>query len=222
MIHTASYAEVLTSSLAGQPTLNEGQEMAALKRTLRRGARLLDRCLSEADRISGGRVALRSRDIARAVSLPGGLNKGLRQLRPDIIHVSERSELHRVWVEGTERVEKRYETDEKSQAALNAEREAHALFGALPWKLPLLSLSEHGYTMPKLPRSARLDYQSAHLDAEARRRCAVDALSIALELYRRGVAHRDFHCGNLYLHEGRLLLSDFETCTTYEGEPPPL
>lgn len=167
-------------------------------------------------------MAFRSRDVARLLSVPGSWSRALLRIRPSVINVSKRAELKRINFEGIPRVEKVYEDDVDSQRGLAAERRAHELLGDRPWKMPVLALTQRGYMMPLLPSSARLDLAAARLSDEQKGRLAVEAVSIAFELYMAGVAHRDFHSRNIFLYEGHLLLSDFETIGEYsESATPP-
>jgi len=195
--------------------MGEVAELSRLRRAIGRVARAVDRGLARVDRAAGGHVAFRSRDVARLLTLPGSWSRALLRFRPSVINVSKRAELKRINFEGIPRVEKVYEDDVDSQRGHAAERRAHELLGDRPWKMPILAFTQRGYMMPLLPRSARLDLAAARLSDEQKGRLAVEAVSIAFELYMARVAHRDFHSGNFFLYEGHLLLSDFETIGEY-------
>jgi SAM-dependent methyltransferase len=195
-----------------------------LRRSLRRAARALDIALGTADRLSGGRVPLRARDLARAARSPvKTLARALKWTgeEADVIHKGERATLRRAWLEGLEVAQKRYDDTPEAREALAAELHAHALLDARPWKLPLLNVHERGFSTPLLPRASQLDYAAARLSPDERAEVAVEALSAALDVYVAGLAHRDLHGGNLYWHEGRLLVADFEASCAQPSPPQP-
>ena len=62
----------------------------------------------------------------------------------------------------------------------------------------------------------RLDMVIESLADEAKREIAQQVLSIVLDLYTAGWAHRDLHARNLFLlDDGRVMLKDYETMTQY-------
>ncbi len=182
-----------------------------------RGARVFDRTLEQLDRTLPWGVPFRSRDIARILLMPRPLHELVRRARGGVVHTGQRADLRRVNVDGLQRVAKTFADDEAGRRAMEIERAADVRFAEHPWKLPILQWLDDGYLMPALPAGARLDLAAAHLTAERKRELAVEALSIALDVYVAGAAHRDFHAGNLYLYQDQLLLSDFETLADYEG-----
>ncbi len=186
-----------------------------LSAVLRWLARVMDRGLARIDRYTGGRVTFRARDIARVLTVPGSWRRALLRFRPSVINVSKRAKLRRINWEGIARVEKVYENDAESQEGLAAETLAHQILGDRPWKMPLLNFTKQGYMMPLLPVGARLDLAASRLSDDQKRLYAVEAVSIAFELYMAGVAHRDFHSENIFLYDGHLLLSDYETLGQY-------
>ncbi|MBM4293070.1 MAG: methyltransferase domain-containing protein [Deltaproteobacteria bacterium] len=196
---------------------------AALRRALRRAAHALDGALGAADRLSGGRVPVRARDLARAARAPlKSARAALRGAREgEALHEGARATLRRAWLDGLPVAEKRYEDTPEALAALGAELRAHELLGARAWKLPLLAPHARGFSTPLLPRAAQLDYAAARLSPDERRAVAAEALSAALDLYAAGIAHRDLHGGNLFWHDGRLLVADFEASCPQPAPPPP-
>ena len=87
-------------------------------------------------------------------------------------------------------------------------------------------LSEHDW-MPRLQEVGDLWYRRefyadggkayfASQTTNRRLEVARRLLAIVLDLYCEGVAHRDVHLGNLFEHQGKLKLVDFEHCVEYE------
>jgi serine/threonine protein kinase len=67
----------------------------------------------------------------------------------------------------------------------------------------------------------RLDMVIESLADEAKREIAQQVLSIVLDLYTEGWAHRDLHARNLFLlDDGRVMLKDYETMTQYGASKP--
>ena len=73
----------------------------------------------------------------------------------------------------------------------------------------------------RYPEDRRLDILLPRLSQVEKRGVAQKALSIVLDLYVNGWAHRDFHARNLFLlDDGRLMLKDFETMIRYGASKP--
>lgn len=107
-----------------------------------------------------------------------------------------------------------------------SERRAYRTFCSYPWMPQWI---RWGMTMRGRPwfeterysEDHRLDMVIESLADEAKREIAQQVLSIVLDLYTEGWAHRDLHARNLFLlDDGRVMLKDYETMTQYGASKP--
>jgi SAM-dependent methyltransferase len=118
-------------------------------------------------------------------------------------------------------VKKVFATTKLGRNCFANEKAAYKRFLGRPWMSPCLSYGLNWFVRPWYPDAAQLPVPAETLDAEARSQLAGRALSIVLDLYVDGFAHRDFKARNLFYTGGNLVLIDFETMTRYaDGERP--
>ena len=110
--------------------------------------------------------------------------------------------------------------------AFRRERAAMQEFRAFSWMPPWIrwGISLRGrpwFETERYRADQRLDAVCGRLSDAQKREVAQKVLSITLDLYAFGWAHRDFHARNLFLlDDGRVMLKDYETMVQY-GLPKP-
>ena len=134
---------------------------------------------------------------------------------PDVAHAGRRS-FGIIREQDGQRIFRKY--FHRSRDGWNAywtEKKAARLFRDSSWAMPWIrsgwTLTGHPwFDVAAYPGENRLDQVLARATEPERHRLASEALSIVLDLYVAGYAHRDFHARNLALVAGRLQLHDFE------------
>jgi serine/threonine protein kinase len=107
-----------------------------------------------------------------------------------------------------------------------AERRAMMIFSGYDWMPPWLDwgVSWRGrpwFETERHPKNQRLDIVARTATAAERRGYARQALSVALDLYAAGWAHRDLRPANFFVRDdGGLTLKDFETLRHYPERKP--
>lgn len=188
-----------------------------LRKALQKGSSVLDRGIDFVQTQTGKPIRWRTRDIVMAFRYPQPIaRKLLASFLPGIVHLGSRSTIHRAKVDGFPVLTKDFNSNAEGKNCLANERRANDLFGSAPWKLPITSWTDSGFTMPALPTEARLDIAARRLSSREKEGIAIDCLEIAFEMFCAGAAHRDFHAGNFFLVDNSLLLGDFETLCEYD------
>jgi hypothetical protein len=95
--------------------------------------------------------------------------------------------------------------------AFRAERATGDLFGHRPWRMPVLKWHRRGFTVPRLPEASRLDIAGQELSREERVDMGAWTLDVLLEIYLTGHLHGDLQPHNIWLLDGRPVVTDFET-----------
>ena len=107
-----------------------------------------------------------------------------------------------------------------------AERRAAELFREYDWMSSWRDWGVSGRGRPwfeteRFHKSQRLDMVCRTATAEQKRDYARKALSVALDLYEAGWAHRDLKTANFFVRDdGGLVLKDFETLCRYPAKKP--
>ena len=159
--------------------------------------------------------------VRKMILEPRSLLRLLRRRLPGRVHEGRRGVVTRTYLRLSPRIVKSFKNTPEAQASFKNERLAHELFNEKLWKIPVLEFRDDGLVMPDLRASKRLDHVAKRVSETERRRLAVEALSIALDIHSRGYAHRDFHAANFFVVGDRLLLGDFESMGRYpEGGIP--
>lgn len=152
--------------------------------------------------------------------LPPQSNPRLRD-DPAVIHIGSRAYCRRTTYHGVPHVKKIFTTATPGRQAFAAEKLAQSQFANQPWMLPWTRSGLNWFASPLLPSDCRLDHLAPKLDQPGRLLIAGQILSIILDMHRAGFAHRDLHAGNLFVVDGKLIVTDFETLTRYPGPLPP-
>lgn len=192
-----------------------------IKKMVQGGVKVVDRGIDRVDAVLPFAVPFRFMPVLSLLSHPEKLQRAIVGRMPGVVRAGRRGVVREVSFDGVEGMEKRFHDDADGRASFANEVLAQSLFGSAPWKLPVAIAGDRCIRMPRLPDGARLDRAAAQMTLEERRQAALDALDAALDIHAEGYAHRDFSARNLYLYEGRVLVSDFETMTPYPtGERP--
>ncbi|MFD4994024.1 hypothetical protein ACFWH7_04805 [Cellulosimicrobium cellulans] len=112
---------------------------------------------------------------------------------------------------GRPTVGKYFARSELGRAGFAAERLADDLFGDRPWHMPVARWHRRGFTVPRLRDEDRLDLAARSMSRDERVDASVWALTVLLEIYRAGYLHGDLQPHNVWLLDGRLVATDFET-----------
>ncbi|MDF9877539.1 hypothetical protein [Cellulosimicrobium cellulans] len=112
---------------------------------------------------------------------------------------------------GRPTVGKYFARSELGRAGFAAERLADDLFGDRPWHMPVVRWHRRGFTVPRLRDEDRLDLAVRTMSRDERLDASVWALTVLLEIYRAGYLHGDLQPHNVWLLDGRLVATDFET-----------
>lgn len=114
-------------------------------------------------------------------------------------------------IRGQEVVGKYFLRTDIGRSNLAAERRSYELFRDRPWRMPVVKWHRQGFSVPRLPDSARLDVASEHMSREERLDMSATALEVLLEMYMAGYLHGDLQPHNIWLLDGRPVVTDFET-----------
>ena len=95
--------------------------------------------------------------------------------------------------------------------AFLAEKATGDLFGDRPWRMPVVRWHRRGFTVPRLPDESRLDVAGQQLSREDRVGMGAWTLDVLLEIYLTGNLHGDLQPHNIWLLDGRPVVTDFET-----------
>lgn len=154
---------------------------------------------------------------------PAPKNNPLLRDDPAILNVGGRAYCRRIMIDGKSQVKKTFTTATPGRIAFANELRANRQFSHMPWFTPWVERGLHWFVTPMYPRESRLDLVARNLTDDQRTELAGRALSIILDLLVLGFAHRDFHAGNLFVVDGQLKVTDFETLVPYpEGSRPGL
>jgi hypothetical protein len=160
--------------------------------------------------------------IRKTIRNPKRILWAIRRRMPGVVHVGRRSTSSVVDFAGSKQIQKRYREDGESAECLRREILARELFSDKPWIIPIGASGAGWISLPLLPDGSRLDHAAVGMDNATRFRVAREALSILLDIHATGHFHGDFHAHNLYWHQDRLLLGDFEKLSAYPaGRAPP-
>lgn len=154
----------------------------------------------------------------RSVDLLGGFLPAAHRAakrRADVLRAGRRSYTRRVEIRGRACVEKVFAPRREGRRVFRSERSAYLRFRHRPWMPTWIESGRLRYVREMYPDADRLDRLAPLLGKDERVDLACRALTIVLDLYAHGYAHRDFHVLNLYCVDGDLKLADFETLVPY-------
>ncbi|TCT14044.1 hypothetical protein EDC18_107113 [Natranaerovirga pectinivora] len=118
-------------------------------------------------------------------------------------------------------LKKEFDTSEAGIECFNKEKEANFKFGKYPWMSHWIQSGENWFVREYYPKECRLDKIAINLSCKEKEEMAVEVLSIVLDLYKEGYAHRDIHGKNFYYIEGQLKLINYDSIVAYvEGCKP--
>lgn len=112
---------------------------------------------------------------------------------------------------GEPTVGKYFARSELGRLGLAAERLSDDLFGERPWRMPVARWHRRGFTVPRLRDEDRLDLACRAMTPAERLDAGVWALDVLLDVYSAGYLHGDLQPHNVWLLDGRLVATDFET-----------
>lgn len=92
-----------------------------------------------------------------------------------------------------------------------AERRSYELFSDRPWRMPVVAWHRSGFSVPRLSDESRLDVASESMSREQRVDISATALEVLLEVYLSGNLHGDLQPHNIWMLDGRPVVTDFET-----------
>jgi hypothetical protein len=149
------------------------------------------------------------------------LRKQVFKLVPDVMHIGRRAIVRGILLSGQPGLEKRFAMGEEGTLAMERELLAQQLFGKRPWLVPIVQRGSKAIAMPRYKDEQRLDRAAITMSEAERIDAARQALRIAWEIFEKGYAHRDFHAGNLFWVNGRVMATDFETMEPYPQNQSP-
>lgn len=150
---------------------------------------------------------------------PARVVRAIRRRMPSVINLGQRATCTKVKFDGSVIIRKSFNNSERARYALANECWARHLFADSPWICPIIRSAENWIEMPQLPDSYRLDKIANKLSEAEKLKIAGESIWIILDMLVQGVAHRDFHCKNIFLVGGKhLVVTDFEYMVAY----PPL
>jgi len=112
---------------------------------------------------------------------------------------------------GRPTVGKFFARGELGREGFAGERLAADVLGDRAWRMPVVRWHRRGLTVPRLPDEARLDLACRGMDRAQRVEAGAWALDVLLEIYLEGYLHGDLQPHNVWLLDGRLVATDFET-----------
>ena len=123
---------------------------------------------------------------------------------------------------GKKTIKKTFFSTPEGRQAFHNEMNARKVFEDCDWMSPIVCSEENRITIPSYPDKCRLDLIANKLDEETRKKVAVQACNIVLDILSAGYAHRDFHAKNLFWVDHKQLVAiDFEWIGHYEpGKKP--
>lgn len=112
---------------------------------------------------------------------------------------------------GQDTVGKFFARTELGRQGFAAERLSAEVFADRPWRMPVLRWYRRGFTVPRLPDDARLDLACRSMTRAERVEMGAWALDVLLDIYLAGYVHGDLQPHNVWLLDGRPVVTDFET-----------
>ena len=123
---------------------------------------------------------------------------------------------------GKKTIKKTFSSTPDGREAFQNEKHARKVFEDCDWMSPIAHTEENWITIARYPDNCRLDLIAGKLDGETRKKVAVQACNIILDMLSAGYAHRDFHSKNLFWLENKQLVAiDFECLCRYEPDKKP-
>jgi len=141
---------------------------------------------------------------------------------PHVFKVSHRVVVTRVGIVRAKYVRKKFENTQIGLSCFEREILADEIFSGFYWKPPVVRKGPLWFDRPFYPERKRLDLLGPNLPEATRRSIAAQAVFILFDIFLAGYAHRDIHCKNMYLIDGKLKLTDYEWLEAYpKNKRPP-
>ncbi|SDC34022.1 class I SAM-dependent methyltransferase [Shouchella lonarensis] len=139
-----------------------------------------------------------------------------------IIHRGYQSETFYFEKSGQSFIRKVFLQSNVGKDCFNQEKLAQKTFKQFDWMLPWEEEDNSMFVTKMFPSEHRLDLIAPQLSKEQQQDATEQIMSIILDLYVHGFAHCDLHAKNLFYHNSRVTLIDYETLRKYpNGHPPP-
>jgi len=146
----------------------------------------------------------------------------LHRSLPGVLNSSYRCYVRRANWRGSPCIKKVYRYAREKDLRIGREQLAREQFADNDWIVPILDSGDDWLVMPYFPQRHRLDRAIGHMDDEAKAVAGDQILSILLDIHTAGYVHGDFHTKNLFWHESRVRVYDFDGFRPYlDGHRPP-
>ena len=150
------------------------------------------------------------------------LKKAILRRLSNIVKVSSRSVSKQHRYKGNKIIKKIFNSTPEAQQCFRDEIKARKIFEGYDWVSPIVRSNENWIEIPLYPDKWRLDKIASTFDEDTRRKVAVQACNIILDMLSKGYTHRDYHSKNLFLvDQSQLVLIDFESIFPYESSQRP-
>lgn len=150
------------------------------------------------------------------------LKRELKKRLSTVIKSTDRGTTKPFRYKGKKTIKKTFSLTPEGRQAFQNEKNARKVFQDCDWMSPIICSEENWMTIPRYPDKCRLDLIAGKLDEETRKKVAIGACNIILDMLSAGYAHRDFHSKNLFwIDQKQLVAIDFEWICRYEPDEKP-
>ncbi|SDC34097.1 glycosyltransferase [Shouchella lonarensis] len=122
---------------------------------------------------------------------------------------------------GTPFIQKQFRDTPEATACFHNEKRAQEVFSKFSWLPKWHTSDERSFTTDMYAMDNRLDTLSHVLSESAKDEVLGQIMSVILDLYVKGYAHRDIHARNIFCHNGVQLI-DYEYLIKYPDDHLPL
>ncbi len=150
------------------------------------------------------------------------LKRELKKRLSTVINTTDRGTTKPFRYKGKKTIKKTFSSTPEARHALQNEINARKIFEDCDWMSPIAYSEEKWITIHRYPDKCRIDIIASKFDDETRKKVAVGACNIILDMLSAGYAHRDFHSKNLFwVDDKQLVAVDFEWICRYEPDRKP-
>ncbi|TCK93391.1 methyltransferase family protein [Natranaerovirga hydrolytica] len=153
--------------------------------------------------------------------LEGITQNNLEAENNTLIHTGRRGKTSIVNIHTTPFIKKEFNADTVSMDCYKKEKEAYMKFGEYSWFPQSISYQDNFFIRNYYSEDTRLDKAVQKMNHEEKEKTAGKILSIILDLYTLGYAHRDIHAKNIYYVDNHIKLIDYETIGKYTDNQKP-